>query len=61
MESQGTKEDYKILLNQLIQVAPNDQYLGPVDKWKAHTNSYLREEGALPHRAFSIFLFNSKN
>ena len=52
---------YTVLLDQLIQVNADDHFIGPVDKWQAHTNSYLRTKEALPHRAFSIFIFNNKN
>ena len=52
---------YKILLNELVSVSHSDAYLGSIDKWTAHTHKYLSEEGSMPHRAFSIFLFNSDN
>ena len=52
---------YEILLNQLILVNSQDNFLRSIDKWKAHSNTYLQTPQALPHRAFSIFLFNSKN
>ena len=50
---------YKVLLNDLVSVSFTDQFLAPIDKWTAHTNEYLKEKGSMPHRAFSIFLFNS--
>lgn len=52
---------YEVLLNQLILVNSQDGFESSIDKWKAHSNTYLQSPEALPHRAFSIFLFNSKN
>ena len=52
---------YKVLLNELVSVSFEDKFIGSVDKWTAHTNKYLSEENSMPHRAFSIFLFNSEN
>jgi len=49
---------YEVLLNKLISVDANDQFIMAVDKWQAHSNDYLTSKNALPHRAFSIFLFN---
>lgn len=50
---------YKILLNELISVSFRDEVIGPISKWDAHLNTYILSDKALPHRAFSIFLFNS--
>lgn len=52
---------YKVLLNELVSVSYTDAFLGSIDKWTSHTNKYLSAEGSMPHRAFSIFLFNSEN
>lgn len=52
---------YRVLLNDLVSVSLNDHFLGPVDKWTAHTHKYLADPNSMPHRAFSIFLFNSQN
>jgi isopentenyl-diphosphate delta-isomerase len=53
------RKDYQILLNELISVNFNDEFIGPIEKWKAHLNSYIMDKDSMPHRAFSIFLFNS--
>jgi len=52
---------YTVLLDTLILVTAKDEFASPVDKWKAHSNPYLSQQSSLPHRAFSIFLFNEKN
>jgi isopentenyl-diphosphate delta-isomerase len=52
---------YTVLLDTLILVTPHDEFASPVDKWKAHSNPYLSQNSSLPHRAFSIFLFNEHN
>ena len=52
---------YEVLLNELISVNKNDQFASSIDKWRAHSNSYLADPNSLPHRAFSIFLFNNQN
>lgn len=44
------------LSDQLIKVSKDDKYIGPISKIDAHTNST-----DLPHRAFSIFLFDKQN
>lgn len=54
-------KNYKILLNELVSVSFKDEYIGSIPKWDAHLNTYLRQNDSLPHRAFSIFLFNSSN
>lgn len=51
-------KNYKVLLNELVSVSKTDKYLEPIDKWMAHRNDYIATHTALPHRAFSIFLFN---
>tara|TARA_B110000285_G_C14838073_1_gene474058 strand:- start:248 stop:592 length:345 start_codon:yes stop_codon:yes gene_type:complete len=38
----------------------NDNVLGPISKVEAHLRTNL-DKGLSPHRAFSLFLFNSKN
>lgn len=50
---------YKVLLNELVSVTVRDEVIGAVPKWDAHLNSYISENTSFPHRAFSIFLFNS--
>lgn len=52
---------YEVLLNELISVNSKDQFAGSIDKWQAHSNIYLASPNSLPHRAFSIFLFNIEN
>lgn len=59
--SMTKKLPYKILLNELVSVSYTDQYISPIDKWTAHSNHYLGQDSSMPHRAFSIFLFNSEN
>lgn len=51
----------EILLNELISVNKNDEFIASIDKWKAHSNTYIASSDSLPHRAFSIFLFNNRN
>lgn len=58
---QRAGKTYKILLDQLISVSFHDKYIGPIDKRLSHTNEYILSSNSLPHRAFSIFLFNNKN
>ena len=53
--------NYKVLLNELVAVGPKDQVIRSIPKWDAHLNTYINQADALPHRAFSIFLFNSEN
>jgi isopentenyl-diphosphate Delta-isomerase len=38
----------------------NDNVLGPISKVEAHLRTNL-DKSLSPHRAFSLFLFNSKN
>jgi isopentenyl-diphosphate delta-isomerase len=52
---------YEVLLNELIAVNARDGFVSSIDKWKAHSNTYLSLPDSLPHRAFSIFLFNGEN
>ena len=54
-------KNYEVLLNELILVDYNDKFISSVSKWDAHTNEYIMQKDALPHRAFSIFLFNQQN
>lgn len=53
--------NYKVLLNELVAVNFKDEHVGSIPKWDAHLNDYIRKIDAKPHRAFSIFLFNSNN
>lgn len=43
----------------LISVDVTDRYMGAIDKTTAHLNEYIKL--GLPHRAFSVFLFNQNN
>ena len=52
---------YEVLFDDLILVNHSDELVRGVSKWDAHRNNYIRKEDALPHRAFSIFLFNQEN
>lgn len=54
-------QNYRVLLNELVSVSFKDEVLGSIPKWDAHLNKYIMGESSLPHRAFSIFLFNSQN
>ena len=36
-------KNYEVLLNELILVSYNDQFVSSVSKWDAHTNTYLRQ------------------
>ena len=42
-------------------VDENDNVLGPISKVEAHLRSNVEGKSLSPHRAFSLFLFNSKN
>lgn len=55
------KRPYQVLLNDLISVDFNDHFIKSIDKWRSHSNHYLQSQQSLPHRAFSIFLFNQQN
>ena len=46
---------------QLILVNEHDQEIGEISKKQGHLRSYLDQEDAVPHRAFSLFLMNEKN
>lgn len=52
---------YEVLLDRLIAVNTEDKFVRSIDKWTAHSNQYITSQHMLPHRAFSIFLFNSRN
>lgn len=54
-------QNYRVLLNELISVSSTDTYISPIPKWEAHLNTNLTHPSSHPHRAFSIFLFNSQN
>jgi len=49
------------LKEQIILVNDIDEVQGCITKEKAHSAVYINSTEALPHRAFSLFLFNSKN
>ena len=53
--------NYEVLLNELILVSHKDEFVSSVSRWDAHTNEYILKADSLPHRAFSIFLFNQQN
>lgn len=38
----SVQKNYEVLLNELILVNYNDQFVSGVDKWTAHTNQYLK-------------------
>lgn len=46
------------LNDQLFAVSENDETIGRIDKLRGHMNEYI--ENGLPHRAFSVFVFNEK-
>lgn len=46
--------------DKLILVDREDREVGVLDKKTCHLNSYNRN-GGLPHRAFSLFMFNGSN
>ena len=39
----SVNKNYEVLLNELILVNYNDQFVSSVSKWDAHTNHYLRQ------------------
>lgn len=45
----------------MILVNEQDDVLGKISKVNGHLNSYLEKAQSKPHRAFSLFLFNSRN
>ncbi|CAD8114747.1 unnamed protein product [Paramecium sonneborni] len=45
---------------QLILVDFNDQLKEPIEKWLAHSTKYIFNQQSYPHRAFSLFLFDSQ-
>lgn len=49
------------MADSLTLVDSKDNIMGSVSKVEGHLKSILMQEGALPHRAFSLFHFNSKN
>jgi isopentenyl-diphosphate delta-isomerase len=38
-----------------------DNVIGPIGKAEGHFHTYYESKEALPHRAFSLFLFNESN
>lgn len=50
------KDQVKLLQEELIQVDLLDNQIGKINKLDAH----LKESNKYPHRAFSLFIFNSK-
>jgi len=52
------EEQVRLLSEQCILVDTNDHPLGPVSKEKSHKTGNIRD--GMLHRAFSVFLFNSK-
>ncbi len=42
-------------------ISHNDAFKGGISKWSAHENTYLSNSDSLPHRAFSLFIFNHNN
>ena len=51
----------KTLSDEMILVDPSDTVVGRIDKHQAHTNSWIFSASGLPHRAFSVFIFNSNH
>jgi len=51
-------EQVRLLGEQCIEVTPSDASIGPVSKEKSHKTAEINR--GLLHRAFSVFLFNSK-
>jgi len=45
----------------MILVDEQDKVLGQITKVQGHLNSYLQRTHAKPHRAFSLFVFNTQN
>lgn len=45
----------------LTLVDENDNVIGSISKLDGHLKKNLSQPNALPHRAFSLFLFNQKN
>ena len=37
------RKGYQLLLNELVLVNAHDRYVGPIPKWDAHQNVYLRK------------------
>lgn len=52
---------YEVLLDRLIAVDTEDKFVTSIDKWTAHSNKFITSQNMLPHRAFSIFLFNNQS
>ena len=44
----------------MILVDNADNVIGKIDKHQAHSNSWIYSSAGLPHRAFSVFIFNEK-
>lgn len=57
MNKYDTKQ-VKTFTDPLFLVDLKDNLKGTLDKKTAHLNSYIFSKEALPHRAFSVFLFN---
>lgn len=55
------KTQIELMKEQLILVNDQDEQIGEISKKEGHLRSYLDQEEAVPHRAFSLFLMNEKN
>lgn len=51
----------ELMKENLIVCDEQDNIVGKCSKKEGHLRSFLDKEKALPHRAFSCFLFNEKN
>lgn len=51
----------QLMKEKLILCDEQDNIKGEISKKEGHLRSYLDQPDALPHRAFSCFLFNEKN
>lgn len=58
-ELRALSQEEQMHADLLIEVDTNDRMIGRVTKGEAHTVSQTQPQGRL-HRAFSVFLFNSK-
>ncbi|OMJ74342.1 hypothetical protein SteCoe_26763 [Stentor coeruleus] len=56
-----SKIQVQTLKDELFLVNLNDQVVGKLNKQKAHLNEWIYSKDALPHRAFSVFIFNTKD
>mmetsp|Transcript_33430 Transcript_33430/g.38395 ORF Transcript_33430/g.38395 Transcript_33430/m.38395 type:complete len:147 (+) Transcript_33430:19-459(+) len=55
------KTQVELMKEPIILVDENDVPLKMISKKDGHLRKFVDAEDALPHRAFSVFLFNEKN